>query len=59
MDDIVHDFNNVLTTILGNISLAKMYAGSENKVFEKLTDAERASIQAKGLIQQLVAFSKD
>jgi PAS domain S-box-containing protein len=55
---IAHDFNNILTAILGNISLAKMYANPGDKVFERLREAERASIQAKELTHQLLTFSK-
>ncbi len=55
---IAHDFNNMLMGILGNISLAKIYAGTNNKVIEKLTEAERASLRAKDLTQQLLTFSK-
>ena len=54
---IAHDFNNLLTGIVGNISLAKMYS-SEEKVIERLTEAERASMQSRHLTQQLLTFSK-
>ena len=55
---IAHDFNNILMGILGNITLAKMNVGSDDKVIEKLTEAERASLRAKDLTQQLLTFSK-
>ena len=55
---IAHDFNNLLTALLGNISLAKTYAGTETKVVEKLAAAEKASLRAKDLTQQLLTFSK-
>ena len=55
---IAHDFNNILTAILGNISLAKMYANPEDKICKKLTEAEKASVRAKDLTQQLLTFSK-
>jgi PAS domain S-box-containing protein len=55
---IAHDFNNILTGILGSVSLAKMYVKQEEKVLEKLNEAEKASIRAKGLTQQLLTFSK-
>ena len=55
---IAHDFNNLLTAILGSISLAKMYAGSGNKVSERLSEAEKASLQARDLTQKLLTFSK-
>ncbi len=55
---IAHDFNNLLTAILGNISLAKMFANSEEKIFSILTNAENASNKAKDLTQKLLTFSR-
>jgi PAS domain S-box-containing protein len=55
---IAHDFNNILTAILGNVSLAKMYANPEDKVFARLINAEKASLQAQNLTQQLLTFTK-
>ncbi|MFH1581617.1 MAG: response regulator [Pseudomonadota bacterium] len=55
---IAHNFNNILTGILGNITLAKMYAKPEDKIFEKLSRAENAFLQAKHLTQQLLTFSR-
>ncbi len=55
---IAHDFNNILAGILGNISLAKIFANPEDKFFEKLIEAEKASLRAKDLTQQLLTFSK-
>lgn len=56
---IAHDFNNILTTILGNINLAQMYYPQQaDKVLEKLETAERASLRAKDLTQQLLTFAR-
>jgi len=55
---IAHDFNNILTAILGNIGLAKMYAEPEGKVHARLAEAEKASLRARDLTQQLLTFSK-
>jgi PAS domain S-box-containing protein len=55
---LAHDFNNLLTAILANISMAKMYGELKEDVFQMLTDAEKASLRAKRLTQQLLAFSK-
>lgn len=54
---IAHDFSNILTAILGNISLAKDAALSENEI-SILKDAEKAGIHARELIRQLLTFSK-
>ncbi len=55
---IAHDFNNILTAIMGNISLAKLYSPSGGKIFERLDEAERAAYWAKDLTQQLLTFAK-
>ncbi|MBW7996932.1 MAG: DUF3365 domain-containing protein [Candidatus Glassbacteria bacterium] len=56
---IAHDFNNILTVILGNISLANIFAGEDvKKTREVLVEAERASLKATNLTQQLLTFSK-
>jgi len=55
---IAHDFNNLLTAVLGNVGLAKMYASAESKVYERLTEAEKAIQRVRDLTQQLLTFSK-
>ena len=53
---IAHDLNNLLTAVLGNISLARLY---ENPVERdrRLVEAEKASMRIKDLTQQLLTFS--
>lgn len=55
---IAHDFNNLLTAILGNISLARMGLTPEDRRSLTLEEAEKACHRARGLTQQLLAFSK-
>lgn len=55
---IAHDFNNLLTAILGNISLAKMFVSEGDKIHLKLSEAEKASLRARDLTQQLLTFSR-
>jgi PAS domain S-box-containing protein len=55
---IAHDFNNVLTAILGNITLAKLNAKQGDKAYNLLSEAEKASLAAKALTQQLLTFSR-
>jgi len=56
---LAHDFNNILTGILGNISLARSFADPKNEKLTKvLTGAERASNRARDLTMQLLTFSK-
>ena len=55
---IAHDFNNIMAAILGNISLAKLYSSSDERVNEKLEQAEKATIRASDLTRQLLTFSR-
>ena len=55
---IAHDFNNLLTVILGNISLSKVLAPVGEKIHKKLCEAEKASLRARDLTQQLLTFSR-
>lgn len=55
---IAHNFNNILTSIIGNISLAKICMDAENEVFQYLEDAEKSSLDAKRLTKQLLTFAK-
>lgn len=55
---IAHDFNNILAAILGNISLAKLYASGDKRISDKLREAEKASIRASELTKQLLTFSR-
>ena len=54
---IAHEYNNLLTAIIGNLSLAKMYAKPGYEVYDVLAEAEKASIRAKDLTLQLLAFA--
>jgi len=55
---IAHDFNNILAAILGNINLALFDQDLKEKTKRLLSEAEKASIRAKELTQQLLTFSK-
>jgi PAS domain S-box-containing protein len=55
---LAHDFNNMLTGIMGSISLARMLIEPDGKVPELLLQAEQASVRAKDLTRQLLTFSK-
>ena len=55
---IAHDYNNLLTSIMGNISLAQAYLEPDDKAFTLLNAAQHASMLAKDLTQKLVVFSK-
>lgn len=55
---IAHDYNNLLTAIIGNISLAQTYLNPDDRVFLLLSQALAASKTAKDLTQKLITFSK-
>ncbi|MEN8135315.1 MAG: ATP-binding protein [Thermodesulfobacteriota bacterium] len=55
---IAHDFNNLLMAIMGNISLAGQLVTPEDKIHRLLGGAEKASLRAKNLTQQLLTLAK-
>lgn len=55
---IAHDFNNILTAVMGNITLALLDAGGLATVERYLQEAERATLRARDLTQQLLTFAK-
>ncbi|SMP77107.1 PAS domain S-box-containing protein [Desulfonatronum zhilinae] len=55
---IAHDFNNILTAILGNITSAKLSLTDADKAEHKLSEAERATYRGKALTQQMLTFAK-
>ncbi len=55
---IAHDFNNILTAVLGNINLCLFDTSLSPKTRNMLVSAEKASIRAKDLTQQLLTFAK-
>ena len=54
---VAHNFNNVLTAILGQISLAKEEVADPELVYPRLVMAERASRRAQEIAGQLLSFS--
>ncbi len=55
---IAHDFNNILAIILGNAELASDDIPASNPANENLEEIRLASIRAKEMIRQLLAFSR-
>ncbi len=55
---IAHDFNNILVAILGNINLALLDGNLRDETRNLLSKAEKASIRARELTQQLLTFSR-
>ena len=55
---IAHDFSNLLTVIIGHLSIAKVVDNLPEKTIHRLTQVERAAWRARELTQQLFTFSK-
>lgn len=55
---LAHDYNNLLSMVLGNISMAKDGMGSCGSIADFLDDAEEATLKAKDLTHQLMTLSK-
>ncbi len=55
---IAHDFNNILAAILGYINLARHLLDPGDEVCSMLEEAEKATLRARDLTQQLLTFSK-
>jgi signal transduction histidine kinase/CheY-like chemotaxis protein len=55
---IAHDYNNLLTAILGNISLAQTYVQPGDTLAPLLQASYDATLVAKDLTQKLISFSK-
>ncbi|TFH27145.1 MAG: PAS domain-containing sensor histidine kinase, partial [Promethearchaeota archaeon] len=54
---LAHDYNNILTTILGNVSLAKLDLPKTTELWKLLTDAEDGIEKAREMTEQLLTFS--
>ncbi|MBI3415515.1 MAG: response regulator [Verrucomicrobia bacterium] len=54
---IAHDFNNILTAVIGNLTLAATFP-EDPKQPAWLSEANKASLRARDLTQQLLTFAK-
>jgi PAS domain S-box-containing protein len=55
---IAHDFNNLLTGVLGNVGMAKFNIKPSDPSYEILDEAEKATVRARDLTQQLLTFAR-
>jgi len=55
---IAHDFNNLLTALILNLDMAKLLAPADDEQARYLAQAKATAFLARGLTQQLLAFSK-
>jgi len=55
---LAHDFNNVLTGVLGNLSFARRLIGENHQAAQCLLECEKAAVRASDLTRQLLTFSR-
>lgn len=55
---VAHDFNNMLTVILGQAELALDRAGPDHTLISELQSIRRAAERSAGLTRQLLAFAR-
>lgn len=55
---VAHDLNNMLAAILGNAELARHESEAVYAVSQNLNEIVTASLRAKGLVEQILAFSR-
>jgi signal transduction histidine kinase len=55
---VAHHFNNLLTVVLGNLHLAKAFAGENQVAAERLAVAARAAERGAAVTRQLLTFSR-
>ncbi|MFA5789834.1 MAG: ATP-binding protein [Caldisericia bacterium] len=55
---VAHDFNNFLSGILGQLSLAKVDRDNPDAVQQHITEAETGVLSARDLARQLLTFDK-
>ncbi len=55
---LAHDFNNILTAVMGNLGLARLSIDVRSEVLEAIDRSEAACWRARDLAGQLLTFSK-
>jgi len=55
---LAHDFNNILTVIVGNLSLVKQMSSRDKAITDLLADTEKITFRARDLTRQLLTFSR-
>ncbi|MBU1220064.1 response regulator [Myxococcota bacterium] len=55
---VAHDFNNMLSVILGHVELALSETEPENSLYHELSSIQRAAERSADLTRQLLAFAR-
>ena len=55
---VAHDFNNILSAIMGYAGLIKMSVGDDAQLLEFTNEVEKAGLRATKLVRQILTFSR-
>ena len=55
---VAHDFNNLITAVIGNVELALLDVDPDSPAGESLRDARDSALRSIGLTRQLLTFSR-
>ena len=55
---VAHDFNNMLTVILGHVGLIKGALPGADPLLQHVSEIERAAVHSRDITRQLLAFSR-
>lgn len=55
---LAHDFNNIMTAIMGNVNLARLSVDETGEVADALSSAETACARARDLSRQLLIYAR-
>ena len=55
---VAHDFNNILTAILGYNELLQMQVDKESPLYDGIIEIQKAGERAKDLVAQILSFSR-
>jgi PAS domain S-box-containing protein len=55
---VAHDFNNILASLIGNVSLARKKVEKDTELYELIDEVDQAANRCVKLTRQLVTFSK-
>ena len=55
---VAHDFNNILTPILGFVEMSLLELDENSKIYNNLSRVHKAATRAKDLVKQILTFSR-
>ena len=55
---VAHDFNNILTAIIGNVELSRMTLSPSDPIYPDIVEIGKSAERAANLTRQLLAFSR-